>query len=556
MNMLLTDSMLADLWEKSRTALKAQLEQRAAEAVFLEGSIAEGFGNERSDVDFVAIVDGGLEPATMPYILFIDGRRIEVRFLSSQRLRRELAQVRAALGTGRRAVARLSWNLLERCQRFMGALPIHNAALICALQGELGQEALGEAVALWFEDFARQTGRYAVAMLALGEADYARAWIKTAAFHAAKSHVARLGQRYMSSKWLSLQLERVAVDPERVARLWTLLRAPHDQGGVSDAVTAGIALLRDFGVKGVTLSPEKVLVGRVKGVTTWQIGECVHIVRGRDVFVLDNEAARTWRSIAFGVPCTTIAAANGGVVAAKRRRALLADFSRAGLVSLHWKGGGAICARQRIAAAPVARSPLISIDGARLSADRATSVQLLPMPAERFVEAGLEMTWANIGLENAREDALGALKRGQWRVLEYAVQRMMQTACMVTLGAHGVTPQPPLEEATLEAMRLLQLDDALVEGLRELESCSIGSLEEARDRLELAEDLAQRLRSLGGEPQFPASFDTASGWRGTIHAAYDWVNLGAHLQARFPQTAHGGHGTAEEARDLLASASA
>ncbi len=239
----------------------------------------------------------------------------------------------------------------------------------------------------------------------------------------------------------------------------------------------------------------------------------------------------------------------------ERRRALLTEFSRAGLVSLVWKGGGQIRARQRATSAPVARTPLISIDGARLSPEGAKSIQLLPMPAERFVEAGLEMTWANIGLENAREDAEGALKRGQWRVLEYALQRMLQTACMVTLGAHGVTPQPTLEEATLDAIRLLPLDEALIEGIRELERCAIASGEDARNRLAQADALTQRLRNLGGEPQFPASFDTASGWRGTILAAYDWINLGSHLDARFPQTAHGGHGSAEEARDLLASSS-
>jgi hypothetical protein len=553
--MLMTNPILPDLWEKARTALQAQLGQRAPDAVFLEGSIAEGFGNERSDVDFVAIVDSGLEPPTMPYILFIDGRRVEVRLLSSQRLRRELGQVHAAVGKGRRAVARLSWNLLERCQRFVGALPIHNPRLIETLQAELAHEALGEAVALWFEDFALQTSRYAVAMLALGESDYARAWIKTAAFHAAKSHVARLGERYMSPKWLSLQLKRAAVDPERVDRLWTLLHAPHEDGGEAEVVAAGIALVRDFGVDGVSLAPEKVLVGRVKGVTTWQIGERVHVFRGRDVFVLDDDAARTWRSITYGTPCAAIADSKGGVVPAPWRRALLADFSRAGLVSLRWKGGAEIRARKRFTSAPVAYSPLISIDGARLPLDRIATVQLLPLPAERFAEVGLEMTWANIGLENAREDALGALKRGQWRVLEYALQRMIQTACMVTLGAYGVTPQPPLEEATLDAIRLLPLDGALTAGIREIERCSIESEESARSRLALADQLCQRLRELGGEPQFPASFDSASGWRGTLHAAYDWVNLGAHLDVRFPQTAHGGHGTAEEARDLLASSS-
>jgi hypothetical protein len=450
----------------------------------------------------------------------------------------------------------LSWNLLERCQRFMGALPIDNDALIRQLQAELGHPALADAVALWFDDFACHAGRYAVAMLTLGESDYARAWIKTAVFHAAKSHVARLGERYMSPKWLSLQLERAAVEPALVARLWTFLHAPREDGGPSDVVAAGIALMRDFGATGVDLAPDKVLVRSGHAVTTWQIGERVHIVRDRDVFALDRDAARTWRAITFGTPCTTITGSDSGGVSSERRRQLLAEFSRAGLVTLHWKGAGEIRARQRVTSAPVARSPLISIDGARLSPDRASSIQLLPLPAKRFVEAGLEMTWANIGLENAREDALGALKRGQWRVLEYALQRIIQTACMVTLGAYGVTPQPSLEEATLEAIRLLPLDGALVDRIRELERCSIASDEEARKYLALTNDLAQRLRDLGGEPQFPASFDTASGWRGTIHAAYDWVNLAAHLDARFPQTAHGGHGTAEEARDLLASSSA
>lgn len=552
--MLMMDPLIADLWEKSRAELTAQLVQRNPDAVFLEGSIAEGFGNERSDVDFVAIIDHGIELPTMPYILFIDGRRIEVRLISSRKLRRDLAQVRAALGKGRTAVARLSWNLLERCQRFMGALTIRNGALIGALQGELGQQSLGEAVAVWFEDFAQQTARYAVAMSALDQPGYARAWIKTAAFHAAKSHVARRGERYMSPKWLSLQLDRAGVDPDPVQRLWAFLHEPYDSRPEADYVKEGIALVGKFGVPAVQFSPEKVLVGPRRGVSTWQVGERVHIQRDQDLFALGGEAAPVWRSITFGTPCMAIAGSKGGVDAIQRRRALLADFARSGLISLLWKGGGEIRARQHATSAPVGSLPVISIDGARLDgAAGAADIQLLPLPARRFAEAGLEMTWANIGLENAREDALGALQRGQWRVLEYALQRMIQTACMVALGAHGVTPQPPLEEATLEAIRLLQLDDDLVERVRRLERCSIDSGETAQNQLQLADDLVQALRGRGGEPQFPASFDTASGWRGTILAAYDWINLGAHLNARFPQTAHGGRGTAEEARDLLAS---
>jgi hypothetical protein len=148
---MMTDPLIADLWEKARFGLKAHLDQRSVDAVFLEGSIAEGLGNERSDVDFVAIIDDASQLPATPYILFIDGRRIEVQLLSPAKLRRELRQVRAAVSKGLSAVAGLSWNLLERCQRFMGALPIHNGVLIGTLQGELGQQLLGDAVALRFE---------------------------------------------------------------------------------------------------------------------------------------------------------------------------------------------------------------------------------------------------------------------------------------------------------------------------------------------------------------------------------------------------------------------
>ena len=551
--MNMNDPIISDLWNQARAQLPGQLERRSLDAVFHEGSIAEGFGNERSDVDFVAIIDDGSPLPTMPYILFAGGRRIEVRLLSSRKLRHELGVVRAATERGRRKVARLSWNLLERCQRFMGAVPIHNAALIANLQAKLGREKLGNAVSLWFEDFACQTARYAVAMLGLDQPDYARAWIKTAVFHAAKSHVARLGEFYLSPKWLSLQLQRANVDSERVRRFWDFLHAVHDTGSAAEYAGNGIALLREFGVSGVSLAAEKVLIGAQRGVTTWQIGGRVHILRDSDVFALDDEAARVWRSIEYGSSCTSVADAKGGSVSPARRRELLANFSRAGLIALQWTGGGEIRARQHATSAPVTNVPIITIDGARLAANGPTDIQLLPMPARRFVEAGIEKVWGNIGLENGREDALGALKRGQWQVLEYALQRMLQTACMVALGAHGVTPLPPMEECTLEAIRLLRLEPDLTERIRQVERCSIGTQDEAVRQFRRAEEVAQTLRAIGGEAQFPASFDTESGWRSTLLGAYDWINLGAHLNVRFPQTAHGGRGTAEEARDLLAS---
>lgn len=45
--------------------------------VHFEGSLAEGFGNEGSDIDLLLIVPGS-EQAVMPTVLFLDGRRVEL----------------------------------------------------------------------------------------------------------------------------------------------------------------------------------------------------------------------------------------------------------------------------------------------------------------------------------------------------------------------------------------------------------------------------------------------------------------------------------------------
>ena len=533
--MPLAETSILELWEGAR----AQLHQAAADAVFLEGSIAEGFGNERSDVDFVGIVDDGSALPTMPYVMFVQDRRVEVRFLSSTRLRAQLGEVARAVREGPRAMAELSWDLLDRCHRFLRCKPLHNPALIRTLQGELPFEQLQQAVSSWFEDFSRQTARYAVALRALEQPEYACAWIRTATLHAAKCYAARLGETYVGLKWLSLQLGRAEVDETLVKRFWDFTHEPRG-AAPDDYVKRGLDLVRALGVEGAEPELSNVRLGPRSGVTTWQIGERVHVVRGEDVFALGAEAAAVWRSITWETP----------LVAVQKRGDHLAEFARMGLVALCWSDGDEIRARKHFTNGPVTALPLLSLDGAQLDGKR--QVQLLPVPARRFAEAGMEMTWANIGLENAREDAEGALRRGQWRVLQYSLERVTQMGCLVALAAHGVSPAPPLEEATLEAMRLLPMEPSLVDDLRALERSPIASEQEARRQFALADEAAVRLRQLAGESRFPASFESTSGWRSTVLLGYDWINLMAHLEGRFPMTGPGGRGTLEEARDVLA----
>ena len=506
---------LAEIWQEAQRRLRAQLEQRTPEAVFLEGSLAEGFGNERSDIDFVALVDDGTKVATMPYVLFIRERRVEVRLLSRKRILRELKELCEEVDRGLPlASSAISWNKLERCQRFMHCHPIHNPVYIGELQRVLGIERLGLIVSTWFADFARETGRYAVAMHALGQPLVARAWLKTAVFHAAKSYVARRGEHYLGSKWLALQLERCGVDAERQQRLREVLFGTGTYGGVSE-LKLGLDLLNQFGVDGVPFDEERILVGARQGVSTWQIGRQVHVVRSQDMFALGERAAKAWRSIVFGKSCLEIAGAiRGTPEAGRRRRTYLAEFARVGLIGLLWDGSGEIRVRQTGESRPLCRQggPLLGASGAQILEGEDSEVQLLPMPAVRFAEAGVNLTWGNIGVENALEDSLGALKKGQWGVLEYTLARMIQAAALVAIAAHGITPQPALEEATLVATRVLCLPESLVSMILRVEQTPVTSASQAQEQFDLASEVVRSLRRLAGDESFPASLENAEGW--------------------------------------------
>jgi predicted nucleotidyltransferase len=407
---------LHELWGQAKAQLRAQLEQRAPEAVFLEGSIAEGFGNPRSDVDFVAIVDDGTKVATMPYILFLGERRVEVRLLSRERLVRELGELGDELARGLpEPSTRIGWNKLERCQRFMHCLPIQHAAYIETLQEELGLPALERIVSEWFRDFAREAARHAVAMYSLDQLDAAACWLKTSVFHAAKSYVARRGEHYLGSKWLAMQMERCEMDGALQRRLRELLFDARGELSAAVHLERGIRLLADLEVDGVSVAAERVRTGKKPGVTTWQIGRHLHVVRGADVFRLGRPAALAWRNVTFGAPCLAGLDAQHAKDAARRHKAYLADFARKGLLALCWDEQE-IRARHGDESRPVSfgSGPIISVDGARLVEDSESDVQLLPLPALRFAEAGVNLTWAHIGVENAREDSLGALRKQQW----------------------------------------------------------------------------------------------------------------------------------------------
>ncbi|MEU0431654.1 nucleotidyltransferase domain-containing protein [Streptomyces sp. NPDC006290] len=540
--MILSEERLQDLLDKSLAELPP-----GDWAVTLEGSIAEGFGNPSSDIDFLLIGRCDDDPPTMPSLLFVDGRRVEIRTRSV----RQLADQLRAVEEGAKRPGRLSEDLLNRCQRVLHSHPLRGHALVEEVKATIPVERFRRIAADWWAHRARQSLRHAMALLCLGEGDEAVDWNRAALVQSVKSWAAGLGETYLEPKWLSMQLDRAGRADIR-DRYWELEAAPLRLGEAdTDAARAHLTACLDFaeelGLTDVPRQPERLTVRRVAGVTTWQTGERVHVVRGRrDVFALGADAGAVWRSLVLGKPLPRVLARAAGT-GATDPGPLLAVFLRYGLIRLAWKGGGTVTPSLPLAAPPgpvtpppSTAQPLLSVRGAAVGGPRA--VDLMPVPADRFAAAAMALVWSNVVVENAVEDLTGALQRGQWRVAELTARRAVHAALRGLASAHGVNPLPA-DADLVRRMDLLPPTTRPI-GVRAGELLQLG-VDSAKDGDALLGELRffiALVRGAVGADSFPLSFDSADTWRATLQLGHDWLRIGAHLGAELP---------IEEARDLL-----
>ncbi|MFD8733876.1 hypothetical protein ACFV06_03035 [Streptomyces sp. NPDC059618] len=539
--MILTEERLQDLLDKSLAGLPPGTEW----AVTLEGSIAEGFGNPSSDIDFLLVGRDGDDLPTMPTLLFVDGRRVELRTRSVHQLAEQLRAVEREAGRP----GRLSEDLLNRCQRVLHSHPLRGHALVEEVKALLPAERFRRIAADWWAHRARQSLRHATALLCLGESDEAADWTGAALVQSVKSWAAGLGETYLEPKWLSMQLDRAGRTDVR-DRYWALESAavpPGDAAAARARLTDCLDFAEELGLTDVPRRPERLTVARVPRVTTWQTGERVHVVRdGRDVFALGEDAASVWRSLVLGRSLPRVLA-DGAATGVTDPGPLLAAFLRYGLVRLAWKGGGTVTPALPLAAPPgpvtpppSTEQPLLSVRGAAVTGSRA--VDLLPLPADRFAAAAMALVWSNVVVENAVEDLTGALQRGQRRVAELTARRAVHAALRGLFSAHGVNPLPA-DTDLVRRMDLLPAANGPI-GVRARELLG-RSVESAQDgdalRAELRRFIAL-VRAAVGADSFPLSFESASTWRATLRLGHDWLRLGAHLGAELP---------IEEARDLL-----
>jgi predicted nucleotidyltransferase len=518
-----------------------QVDVSAGAAVMLEGSIAEGFGNESSDIDFL-LVDGAGERPSMPSILFLDGRRVEVRTRTQNQIRAQFDAVRRE-----KRIPRLSEDLLNRCQRFLRGVPLRGAELIRDGRACLPYEDFAEIVAGWWAHRARQMMRQAIAWSALGRHQDAADTAREGLVQAVKSWAARRGETYLETKWLPPQLDRAG--DLRVTERYRELSAADPGLSPVAHVAACLDFVADLGVQGCPATPERITVDRVPGVTTWQTARRVHVVRtGQDVFALGQDSGRVWRSVVLGrsLPSVLGAAEATGVPDAG---GLLAQFVRYGLTRLSWKGSGPIelslplgATAGPITPSPSSHRPVVAVDGATVTEDRA--VDLVPVPAPRFAAAGMALVWSNVLIENAREDLTGACGKEQWPVAELLVRRVLRAGLRALFSAYGVHPLPADSDLVRRLSLLPRVSREVREATHALANVAVASPAEGERAVALVERFVTLLRAETGAGLFPASFLSAQEWQATLDLGHDWLRLGAFFDADIPL---------DEARDLLVS---
>jgi hypothetical protein len=502
--------------------------------VVLEGSIAEGLGNESSDIDFLVVTAEDEQRPLMPSVMFIHGRRVEVRYRSERALRQSVLSIEG-LSAAERSLE-IPEDDLDRMQRFARSIALRGAPELAGLHSLLSAAQLQDIVARWFEARARNAARYTVAYLALGSLGDAAGWLASATLMAAKMWGARHGESYLEPKWISRQLERAGA-PASLRRRVEAALLPGLQPSAHD-IEAGLQLLAELGLTGCENAPRHLSLMRRTEVTTWRFGARVHVVRdARDVFVFDDDTARLWQTLPFGAPLDEAVRVAGTPTRCNR----LAQLERLGLVRFCWCDGGRETLRSDEITPPSGGSPVwISLDGARF-AGAAESIQLLPSTAQRFGAAGMALVWQHVLVENAREDAIGARASAQWGVLRACIARIVRHAHLALMSGRGVQPLPMVEHALLRARDYPEWR-ALAELGAEIEATAIDDDAGAERVLARVRDFLDELRRVPGGVEFPPAFETAADWQHVLDIGYDWVRFGAHVDSAFPL---------EEARDLL-----
>jgi hypothetical protein len=518
-----------------------------AYGVLLEGSVAEGFGNRTSDIDFLIVTEGP-QSKRLPTVMFIDGRRVEIRIRCATEIADHAAHILGAGAGGGARIAALSRDELDIFQRFSHALVLRDSPVVRLLLAAHDRELFKSIALRWHALRAIRASNRAWLMLHFGNSESSAAWMRNALVAAGKAGVAAAGELYITDKWLDLQYRRATFDKTLRERMWSLVGQRPTEDELTEHLGKCLLLMKDLGVEGSQTDLNEVQIVPRAGITTWQLGAQVCVLRDRtEIYVLGSTAARVWRSIVFWTPIAQVI--KRGRVDEKDARECIERFHRLGLIEVAWADGDTWL---RMGAAPMVlpAGPFVSFDGFRVAQLGSKDVALFAVPAARLCFSGAEFVWASMCLENAWEDFIGVYEQKHWKLVQTSLQRLVSWACLILFSAFGVSPAPDIQEVTARIDEIPAVSpDLAAEALRlRLLDCDCEA-DAIAGRKEV-EAFLHKVKEIIGGRLFPSSFEHADDWRSSLEYGFEWGRLASFIDPTL--SADGRSFPVEEVRDMLA----
>jgi predicted nucleotidyltransferase len=518
--------------------------------IIFEGSIAEGFGNAGSDIDFLIITPTDDERPLLPLIVFHEGKRIEVRYRSAEVLESQSRYFLSFLNKPEYKIADIPEDTLDRHQRFLNSLTLHDAPFIKSVKNIISYPDFGKIVSKWFAIRSRNRVRYAIALMALGESAVAKNWAQSGLIEAAKSWVATKGELYIFRKWIYHQFERVGAGEKTIKKFKSLYLDKDNDFTDNEYLDECMNMVRDFGIDDCYGDASNISIKRRKNITTWMLGNEVHVVREKKkVFLLKENAGRIWRTMLFEVPFPEVFSYIEANINANVKReyigSIITKLQKIKLVDFLWKGKMTINIGNEFNIPPTTRLPLLSYKGITYC-EKDGDIILSSIPAEQFAYSGVTLVYTNMIIENILEDFYGAMKNEQWSTCEDRLRIMIRQVCFLILCSYGVTPPPPLRNIMDDSIYSLinqpDVDPNFISEALSIEPIIINNKEDAQLNLKKIDNFIRRARDLVSANLFPNCFGSEDEWQKALDLAYDWVRMGAYVVSLFP---------VEEARDLL-----
>lgn len=189
---------------------------------YLSGSIVEGFGNPRSDIDvFVVLAEGEGLPA--PAVEVHDDYYVDFEIYGSQAFGATLRRVAAAQGSDHHTVWALPKKDLDLCYRTAIGEPVLNPAEFFKAQQAISKETVAKVYEEWA--FLKSEVAEHLAKLYL-EADLPELTLlhaRQSALYACEAFLAARGEAYVSLKWRFQKLARLfGEDSREYKQAWSM----------------------------------------------------------------------------------------------------------------------------------------------------------------------------------------------------------------------------------------------------------------------------------------------------------------------------------------------